>query len=1112
MADRAANREGVATRLAAFARSVLLLVGVAVGVPGLLVFAARERFGGGAPFHGVPSPADWSADRIRSALTDRLTDQTIADIVIRAALTVAWVAVAVLVLTVIAEVVHMVRHDGLAMPDIRGFGLSQRTARVIASGLLVIVPLFTSPASVIAKDSPSMLPGRAVAAPVVDAPPDSFPGGADSAAFGTPTTSRSSTPRVETPPAAPVASGEYVVKPGDSVFGIAERLAGPESANVASFAEQLVDLNLGRQMPDGRHFNNAAFIDVGWVLELPDAGNVVADPVAATSDVDPAGVHVVERGESLWSIADDELGDPLRWPEVYDANEGRTFADGRSLVEPDLIQPGWDLRIPVDEVVADVAEAEVTTVEPLTEVEPPPPAVPDVDTGTPDVPERLTGSLDPNSEANADAAVGELAPARRDNVWDAPAVSWMAENDGGAEEAKSDAAAMSQGGATAGSGVVDPDDRADGADQSDESGLPSVLMLGSAAMLSAGVLTLLAVRRRNQLRRARPRATLPEPEARPAATERALRAIGAGERFTRVETGVRAAAPSLVDHGQRVLACAVGADGALELTASGPAELPGPWEGEGASWHLAASTPVELIAETAAGVADPCPTLVQLGTDPDGRDVYVDLEAIEAIEVGGPGAHADSIVAAIAATLAGSLLAEVTTLIGLGVPDDAFLGHRLYTPVRDGQRAFEAAADAIGSTASMTTSTFDLRTRGTAGETWEPAVVLAGAAAGSVNPPGRRTGLAVVSASPIHGPSSRLAPDGDAWLLLPAGIRLTPVGLTPDDIGAIAELVTVIEPEPEPEPRPQLDRAALTDDHTIAPPADNDAAPAADDHDGATGSSPPAVGHAVSAVRDDGDEVPEVDPPPPHALLVRLLGPVDVIDADGSPVTFERSKTRELVAWLATHRERSTRSAARTALWELDVRDATFANVVSEARRSLARLTEPPEGEEWVGRTMTDALPLHPLVLTDVDLIRHALDAARLQPPALAIATLAPAVDLIAGMPFEGTSYLWPDSEGITSNLVLLATTATTELAAHCLSIGDIEGVFRATGRGLQVLPAHEELIGLRMEAHARAGDHAGVRQEWESYERVINADPWSDGEPAPKLVELRQRLLNPSR
>ena len=42
----------------------------------------------------------------------------------------------------------------------------------------------------------------------------------------------------------------------------------------------------------------------------------------------------------------------------------------------------------------------------------------------------------------------------------------------------------------------------------------------------------------------------------------------------------------------------------------------------------------------------------------------------------------------------------------------------------------------------------------------------------------------------------------------------------------------------------------------------------------------------------------------------------------------------------------------------------------------------------------------------------------------------------------------------------------------------------------------------------ARAGDLAGVRQEWESYERVIVADAWSDGEPAPKLLALRHELL----
>ncbi len=146
--------------------------------------------------------------------------------------------------------------------------------------------------------------------------------------------------------------------------------------------------------------------------------------------------------------------------------------------------------------------------------------------------------------------------------------------------------------------------------------------------------------------------------------------------------------------------------------------------------------------------------------------------------------------------------------------------------------------------------------------------------------------------------------------------------------------------------------------------------------------------------------------------------------------------------------------------------------------------------------------------LTDADLIEERVEHARLAPPAHAIDVLRPAVEMIRGLPFAGTSYLWPDADGITSRLVLLATTATAELAGHALSIGDTDLVFWSTGQGLKVLPGHEELIGLRMRAHARAGDLAGVRQEWESYERVITADSWSDGEPAPKLLQLRRELL----
>jgi hypothetical protein len=228
-------------------------------------------------------------------------------------------------------------------------------------------------------------------------------------------------------------------------------------------------------------------------------------------------------------------------------------------------------------------------------------------------------------------------------------------------------------------------------------------------------------------------------------------------------------------------------------------------------------------------------------------------------------------------------------------------------------------------------------------------------------------------------------------------------------------------------------------------------------------------------------------------------------------VVFERSKALELVAWLGQHREHSTRAGARTALWEMNVRDATFANVVSDARRAMSFLVPAPEGAEWLGRTLTERLPLHGGVITDAELLSLRLAHAQQQTPIDAIQTLVPGLTLVRDIPFAGTSYLWPDAEGITSRLTLLVTAAATVLAGHYLLVGDTTGVFWATGQGLKVLPGHEELIALRMRAHARSGDLAGVRCEWESYERALTADAWSDGEPSPKLVGLRRELLSPS-
>ena len=57
-------------------------------------------------------------------------------------------------------------------------------------------------------------------------------------------------------------------------------------------------------------------------------------------------VYQVAPGDTLWSIAAAELGNPWRWPEIYHLNRERAEPDGQHLADPDLIYPGWTLLVP----------------------------------------------------------------------------------------------------------------------------------------------------------------------------------------------------------------------------------------------------------------------------------------------------------------------------------------------------------------------------------------------------------------------------------------------------------------------------------------------------------------------------------------------------------------------------------------------------------------------------------------------------------------------------------------------------------------------------------------------------------------------------------------------
>ncbi|MCL2482859.1 MAG: LysM peptidoglycan-binding domain-containing protein [Propionibacteriaceae bacterium] len=117
--------------------------------------------------------------------------------------------------------------------------------------------------------------------------------------------------------------GFYVVEPGDSLWSIAEKVYsnGQEWSRIAHENEDLVE-------------GTGNLIHVGWKLKIP--------PLSATDTVTPGHAVVVGPGDSLWSIADRNLGDGNLWPDIVRANQGLVR-------DADLIQPGWELTLPVEQ-------------------------------------------------------------------------------------------------------------------------------------------------------------------------------------------------------------------------------------------------------------------------------------------------------------------------------------------------------------------------------------------------------------------------------------------------------------------------------------------------------------------------------------------------------------------------------------------------------------------------------------------------------------------------------------------------------------------------------------------------------------------------------------------
>ncbi len=312
--------------------AALLIVAALAGVPVLLV-----------ALDATPWTINLADLRLRLLSPD---DGSVALIVIGAT---AWIAWAVMAFCLLTEIVAAVR--GVRAPQLRGLGAGQQLASQLVASAAVLFAVAQPLSLTIAAT-----PAHADNITEVQAPPPA-------ASLAEPI-AKATMPAVLPAKSAP-ATESYITRAHDSLWKIAEAHLGDGTR----FTE-IVDLNPDL-FPDG-----PGFLTAGTVLQLPASD--------ATTAVDPEdSPYVVEPGDTLWDIADEELGDPTRYDEIFEASDDIVQPDGRTLTDPDLIYPGWELEIP-DHAPHDMTPQETTPEDPLPE---PPsetaPTVPPEATATP---------------------------------------------------------------------------------------------------------------------------------------------------------------------------------------------------------------------------------------------------------------------------------------------------------------------------------------------------------------------------------------------------------------------------------------------------------------------------------------------------------------------------------------------------------------------------------------------------------------------------------------------------------------------------------------------------------------------------------------------------------
>ncbi|MFJ8273867.1 hypothetical protein ACIQ8G_26895 [Streptomyces sp. NPDC094154] len=628
--------------------SLLVLAAAVAGLPFLLAWI---------------TPVIWASTH--DDLTHLLDRQDTGAAFLLLLVAVGWIGWGQFSFCAVRELFAQVRGRSWHAP--RGMGASQRAAALLIGSILVLLP------------TSSALAFDAQAAPATTAP--SIPGQAQAsqgaAADQVSPASAASTPTSRT---------SYTVRetrPADSLWGIAERELGDGER-----WREIASLNEGRAMPDGQVFRANSFLQPGWQLAMPDTaatgGGVRTElgdgPAASAGKAEHA--VTVHPGDYLSKIAEEELGDGDKWPELFEASKGKPQPhDLPKITDPDVIYAGQQITVPGAQPDEQAPPRNSGDSDAAGSKESTPPA-----TQAPDG-EQKPG--DDRSDGQAPAPAQTTAPAPESSAPSAPS-GRPAERPGQDHSPSATASATPQPSTSASSSAASPSAPAEqsGAAASSPAATasqtptsapadsPLVLrtVLGAGALLAAAITGALALRRALQRRRRKPGEKIAmASETSPAEAKLAAAAEPGGA--ARLDTVLRTMAHQVTQQeGAAVLpplrAARIGARTVEVLPEDLVQEPQTPFVSGKGGWWILDSDALVLDEEAAREVPAPYPGLVTIGSTEAGDLLLLNLAGLPALLLDGNPVHITEVCTSLALELGMSPWAAEVEVVTVGFGED----------------------------------------------------------------------------------------------------------------------------------------------------------------------------------------------------------------------------------------------------------------------------------------------------------------------------------------------------------------------------------------------------------------------------------------------------------